>query len=450
MRISKPRLLLTFLLWPLAAGASSTQVMDLADLLQLAEHNDTLWQAAQARYRAELETENLGEAPLLPQLDFNAFSSHITTRTRNSTSAVAPDGESRFASSGYSLDLSQTLYDQSLFEAADAASARVAAARARLQAAQQDLLMRVAEAWLDVLGKQDALAFARAEQQAIGKQLEQNRERFAAGLVNVTDVRDSQAQYDLAVANTIVAQNALDISRENLRLITGQRAGELAGIRENLPLFVPQPDDVEAWQHNALANNPLLIASRYQLDAANRDLASRSAQHYPTLSLNARHSFTSSDGSAISNAFSGRDVTDNRLTLNLNVPVYSGGATSAAARQAHARRDAAQAELAQQLRLTITGVRTAFFDLKTSMARVEALHKALASTRAATEAAILGFESGVRNSIDVLLAQREQYASENRHAQARYDYLLNRLRLKQAAGSLSVEDLLHINKLVQR
>ncbi len=150
----------------------------------------------------------------------------------------------------------------------------------------------------------------------------------------------------------------------------------------------------------------------------------------------------------MSNAFSGRDISENRLTLNLDIPVYSGGATSAAARQKRALRDAAQAQLTQQQRLTIQQVRSAFLNIKASISQVRALKQAVASTRSATEAAQLGFESGTRNSVDVLLAQREQFASENRYAKARYDYLLNVLKLKRAAGALSAQDLQTTNRFI--
>jgi len=437
------RLLILLLLLPAAARA-----MDIAAVLQLAEQHDAGWQAAQAQYRAARENENLGDAALLPQIGFSAFSSATSASTRNSTSAASPNGDTRFGASGYSLDLSQTLYNQALFEAAEAESLRSAAALATLEAARQDLYLRVATAYFDLLGKQDALAFARAEQHAIGRQLEQYRERFEAGLVSITDVTDSRAQFDLAVANTIVAENDLHNSRENLRLLIKQPVDEVAGLHSELPLLSPEPDDITAWQQTALDNNLQLRAKRYLLQAASRDLASSRAGHYPTLSLNARHSFTRSGGSTVSNAFSGRDLSENRLTLNLDIPVYSGGATSAAARQKRALRDAAQAQLEQQQRLAIQQVRSAFLNIKASIAQVKALRQAVASTRSATEAAQLGFESGTRNSIDVLLAQREQFASENRYARARYDYLLNVLKLKRAAGTLSAQDLHHTNRFL--
>lgn len=437
--------LIALLLAPVAGHA-----LDLAAVAQLAEQHDTEWQAAQAQYAADIENETQSNAALLPQVSFNAFASEIAASTRNSTSVVAPDGDTRFRSSGYSLDLNQTLYNQALFDAAEAASMRSAAALARLEAARQQLYVRIAAAYLDVLGSQDALAFAHAEQHAIERQLEQYRHRFEAGLVNITDVRDSQARYDLAVASTIAAENTLDNSLENLRLLINQPVIKLQGINGELPLLTPEPDDIDAWQQTALDNNLLLRAQHYELAAANAELAGSRAEHYPTLSLNARHSFTRSDGSAVSNAFSGRDFTDSRLTLNLSIPVYSGGATSAAARQQHALRNAARAALAQQQRRTIQQVRSAFLNIQASIAQVKALKQAVASTRSATEAAELGFESGTRNSIDVLLAQREQFASENRYAKARYDYLLNMLKLKQAAGILTADDLLGINRFIEK
>jgi len=217
-----------------------------------------------------------------------------------------------------------------------------------------------------------------------------------------------------------------------------------------MPMDAPDPDDIDSWQQQALDNNLELQASHHALRAAQQDVDSASGSHYPTVSLNAEHSFTSSDGSSISNAFSGRDIDQNKISINLEVPIYSGGSTSAAVRQKLAERDIARAEYDHQQRITVQQVRSAYLNVKASMSRVKALKQALVSTELALEATQLGFDAGKRTSVDVLLAQRERYASENDYRQARYDYLLNRLRLKQASGILDAADIIRINQFIER
>ncbi len=423
--------------------------LNMLEVLQLAEQNDASYQAAQAQYQAAIETESQSVANLLPQLSFNAFTSQTSSSTTNSTSSTLPNGTSRFGSYGYSLNLNQVIYDQSLFDAAAAESARAAQALANFETARQDLLLRAAQSYFDLLAKQDAVKLAHAEQQAIAQQLEQNQEKFDAGMIAITDIKESQAQYDIAAASTIAAENALSNSQEALRLIIDRPVESISGLSERLPLITPEPDDIDSWQQKALSNNFALRARQYELQAAEKEVASRRAGHYPTINLIASSSFTSSDGSTISNAFSGRDVDDNRLTLNVDIPIYSGGATSSTVRQYLAQRNAAKALYKQQQRITTQQVRSAFLNIKANIAQVKALRQALVSTQSATEATQAGFDVGRRNSVDVLLAQRTQFASENDYARSRYEFVLNVLKLKQAAGILTADDLLQINQFIE-
>jgi outer membrane protein len=439
------RFLICILLLP--AGA---QALDLSEALRLAEQNDVVFQAARANYDAGIESRSQATSAVLPTINFDAFVGRTSTETSNSTSTSSPNGTSDFSSNGYSLSLNQTIYNQALFDALDQGSAQSAKALADYENARQDLVVRVARAYFDLLAAEDNHSFAVAEKEAIARQLEQTKGRFDAGLIAITDVKQSQAQYDIAVAKEIVASNAIANAREALRTIINQSDEALLPVQENLALATPEPDDIKKWEDTALENNLQLRAAKYSAEAARSAYDVSHAGHYPTLSLNAEHSFTSSDGSTISNAFGGRDTTQDNIQLQLNVPLYSGGFTSSLSRQRNAEYQAAKSLYMQQQRLTVQQVRNAFLGIKATISQVVALKQALASTETAVEAAEEGFKAGTRNSVDVLFAQRELYASERDYARARYDYLLNILELKRAAGTLTGADLQEMNQWLKR
>jgi len=435
------RLLIFSLLLP-----ASVHALDLSEALQLAEQHDITYQGARATYQASIEIDSQATSAVLPEISFEAFVSRIRSETSNSSSASTPNGVSSFGANGYSLTLSQTLYNQAVFDAMDVASAQTAQALAVFEDARQELVLRVARAYFDYLAAQDTHSFAIAEKEAIARQLEQTSERFKVGLIAVTDVRESQAQYDTALAREIAASNAVENAREALRIVINKFDEPLLPVRENLPLLMPTPDNIQSWEDTALEKNLQLRAARYNSEAARSAYDASRAGHYPTLSLNAEHSFNSSDGSTVSNAFSGRDIDQNSIILALQVPIYSGGFTSSQTRQRNAEYALAKSQYQQQQRLAVQQVRTAFLGIRAAISQVNALKQALISTQTAVEATLEGFKVGTRNSVDVLLAQREQYASERDYARARYDYILNILELKRAAGILSGADLQEMNQ----
>lgn len=435
------RLLIFSLLFPVNALA-----LDLSEALRLAEQNDITYQAASAQYQASAEVRSQATSAVLPEITFDAFAGRTSSQTTNSSSSSLPNGTSDFASKGYGLTLKQTLYNQAVFNALDQASAETARALAEYENAKQDMVVRVARAYFDYLAAQDDHSFAVAEKEAIARQLEQTEGRFEVGLIAITDVKQSQAQYDIAVAREIVASNAIDNAREALRIIINSFNDSLLPVQENIPLATPTPDDIKSWEDTALKNNLQLRATQYAANAARSAYEISRAGHYPTLSLNATHNFTSAAGSTVSNAFGGRDSDISNVKLQLQVPIYSGGFTSSLTRQRNAEYQLAKSNQTQQQRLTVQQVRTAFLGIKATISQVNALKQALISTQTAVEAAEEGFKAGTRNTVDVLFAQREQYASERDYARARYDYILNVLELKRAAGILTGTDLDEMNQ----
>jgi len=304
------------------------------------------------------------------------------------------------------------------------------------------LILRVAEAYYNVLAAQDNLAFAQAEKKAIGEQLEQTRRRFDVGLIAITDVKESQAQYDLSVAQEIQAENQLSTSTETLRTIIGQMPDSLNALQEDIPLLIPDPADIDQWVETARENNLNLKTARYAFDIARKQVDINRAGHYPSLSLSVSHDDTTQD---IENTPS-IDRKDTTVSLNLSVPIYSGGLTSARTRAAISEQERSRALRERALRDTIKVTRDSYLGVTTSIAQVKALKQALISTQTAYEATQAGFEVGTRTAVEVLSVLREQYRAERDYAQARYDYLLNILRLKQAAGTLTPNDVVQINQ----
>ena len=293
-----------------------------------------------------------------------------------------------------------------------------------------------------MLAAGDNLAFARAEKKAIGEQLEQTKSRFEVGLIAITDVKESQAQYDLSVASEIQADNLLSTSQETLRSIMGKMSNPLRGLSRNIPLLIPEPANINQWVSKSKKNNLTLKSARYAFEIANKHISLGRSGHYPTLNLNLTHDNISRD---VDNNLD-TDSEDTTITLNLSIPIYSGGLTSAKTQEAILLLERSRALREKALRNTVKLSRESYLGVTTSIAQVKAFKQALISTQSAHEATQAGFEVGTRTAVDVLSVLREQYRAERDYARARYDYILNILRLKQAAGILSKQDVVEINR----
>jgi len=443
-RLIKPAgALLTVLLC--ATLAPAAHALDLGEALARAERYDATMSTALAKYMAAEETYPQSRAAMLPEVKANAYYRDSNTKLANTSGAIITDSENDYTSDGYSVTLNQIIFNKQLWDGMDQSKALVAQAAADYEVAKQDLIIRVAQAYFNVLGAQDNLAFSRAEKDAIGRQLEQSKERFNVGLIAITDVQESQASYDTAVANVIVAENDLANNIEALRVLIGNPVGDLAPLAEEFPLLAPDPENINEWQTRALQQNISLKSSKYSLDAAREAYNSSKGGHYPTLSFNAEYSFDSSDGNALGTSFGGSDRTDTNLMLNLDVPIYEGGGTSSKVRQSASLVSAAQSTVDMTTRATIQDVRTAYLGVISSISSVKAFKQALVSAKTSVEATEAGFEAGTRTSVDVLLVQGREYESERNYARSRYNYLLTLLELRRAAGSLTRDDVKQIN-----
>jgi outer membrane protein len=416
-------------------AATGLQAGDLVDTYERARTEDPQFAQAMADYRAAQEQWPQARAGVLPRLDVSASTAEVETEDNNSGRTNDYDEDT------IRVELRQPLFDWQAFTELDRAEAAVARAEAELAAAKQELVIRVAEAYFNVLTAREAYRFAQAEQRAVKRQLEQARERFNVGLIPVTDVKEAQASYDLAVSRALETQNNLGRAREALRKITGRRVESLAGTIDEIPLESPQPADQSAWVDRALENNPDYLSARSAAEAARHQVRQARAGYYPSVEVFARR--TERDSATIDN-------TEDRIGVELTWNLFNGGATYAQNDQARAEFQRAQAAVTEARRSVGQRTRDAYRALASTRAQVEALRQGVESSRARVEATRSGFEVGTRTSVDVLNAVRDLYRGQRDLSEARNNYIVNRLRLQQATGTLADEDVRRVNAWLER
>ena len=423
----------------LALQVATAQAGNLWQVYELAKQNDRGYAAAQAEFRADQEAPSEARAPLLPQLNASAVRTKDKTEYSNSTSPLYPNSTLDTDTNAYSLNLSQTIYRHDRWVALRQADSKVQRAEAKYNSAKQDLVLRVSQAYFDVLTAKDNLTFAKAEREAVQQQLQQTQQRFQVGLSAITDVHEAQARYDLTVAQAIAAENQLSIAREALREITGAPVSPLALLQDEMPLIKPDPENIDTWVKSAMDNNQTLLANEKSLDIAREEVNRIQAGHYPTLDLVASRSKADTSGDFTLN----KD--DTTVSLQLNVPLFSGGLVSAQTREAEQRHIQNKELYEQQRRVTERATRNAYLSVGANISQVTALKQALKSSQTAMEATKTGFEVGTRTMVDVLNSQREMYRAERDYTKSRYDYLIETLKLKQAAGTLADDDVKKIS-----
>jgi len=423
---------------PLFAAAA-----DLDTIYQEALQNDPQYRAAKDALDAAREAKPQAWAAWLPQLNFTAQRvRNETDTTSSSNTALLPLGSRTNNSDRYILSLNQAIYHHDFVIALRQADDSIARAVATFNSAQQSLMLRSAEAYFNVLAARDALSFAEAEKKAVGEQLHQTKQRFHVGLTAITDVHEAQARYDQTVAQEISAQNAQAISYEALRELTGKMQTQLSGLMTQSPLVPPEPDNIDAWVKTALQQNLNLIAAEKSMNIASEEVNRQRAGHYPTLDLIASKTKLK-DGTFSTTRYNSEETS---LILQLNVPLFSGGLTSSRTRQARYTSLQVKEQYEQQRRSTERQTRSAFLTLMANISQVKAYKQALASSETALEATRAGFEVGTRTAVEVLNSQQEVYRARSNLARARYDYFLQNLRLKEAAGTLQQADLKQVNR----
>lgn len=443
-----------FLLLPVAVAE------DLTEAYQLALQSDPLLKEAEANMFAILETKPQARSALLPQLSFSAF--YQTIESEGGSSFLSQDpmgnpqvGQTLFATEQddeqWQLQLQQTIFRWDQWATLKQAGETVARAEIDYRAAQQDLIVRVALRYFNVLSAKDTLDAAEAAKEAIARQLEQSEKRFEVGLIAITDVQESKAAYDRAVAAVIAGQRDLATAKEFLREITGVYFEDLESPTEELPLVEPDPRNGDDWVDRAMEQNFRLIGSRLGVDIAREEVKIRRAGHYPTLDLFVTHTdFDRSGEQGLNNApalpgsADAFSETDN-IRLQLNFPIYSGGGVSSRVREAVYQHQAAKQQLARVARETERLARDAYLGVISDVARVKSLRQALASSETALQATEAGYEVGTRTTVDVLDGRRNLFQAQTDYAISRYDYIVNFMRLKFAAGTLNEEDIQRVN-----
>jgi len=429
------------------------------EIYQSALRSDPTLREADANRMAALEAKPQARASLLPQIVGDASYSNVETSGSNQTNS--PRGgffTSLFKASSnvkaWDIQLRQTLFRWDQVVTLKQASKQVAQADINYKAAVQDLITRVAAAFFNVLAAEDTLRSEQASKKAIGRQLEQAKKRFEVGLIAITDVQEAQAGWDQAVAAEISAKRSLANQKEVLREITGEYPRNLSAPRKEIPLNNPDPQDEDQWVEVALQQNLSLIASDIGVEISRDNVRLARTRYFPTIDLvvsrNKRISTGNLATSILPAPLGGASPSDSNsrtdtIGFQLSMPIFTGGTTTSKLRQAVYLHRAAREQLERVARQTERETRDAYLGVISEISRVKALKQAQTSSQTALEATEAGFEVGTRTTVDVLNARQALFIAETNYLRSRYDYIINVLRLKQAAGTLNGEDIVEVD-----
>ena len=432
-----------------AQAAPDSQPVGLMEVYRLAVANNADLAAAHAAYQARSENVPQARAGLLPQIGAGASSN--SSRTKVDTRELGEQISKRNTYS-YQASLSQPLFRLDRWYQLKTAQADSEQAALELSATEQALILQSAEAYFAVLRGQDNLAASLAEEKAFERQYELARERFNVGLSDKTDVLQAQAAHDNASANRMQAEQLVQDAFQMLETLTDHHFAALEGVRHGLPVNPPVPNDAAAWVDRALADNLQLRAMDFALEAAQQDLRTRKSGHAPTLDAMAQYQKGDNDSLGFANRGMTGGPAYNRhaeqtvIGLQLNIPLYTGGHTSSRVRQGVHQLHNAEYGKESLRRQTVQNARNLHRAVNTDVEQVQARRQSIISSYSAVEATQIGYEVGTRTIVDVLDAQRQLYAAVRNYNNARYDYILDHLRLQQTAGSLSPDSLQALNE----
>jgi outer membrane protein len=426
--------------------SSAVPAADLVDVFRQAQRADASYAGARATWAAAQERIPQGRAGLLPFASLTASAQH-NDRTIRFREASVPRSNQSFNSTGFSLSVTQPLYRRENAVIYEQALTQVEQADAQLAAAAQDLILRVAQAYFDVLLAQDSVAFAEAQKTAIGQQLEQAKRNFEVGTATITDTHEAQARYDLTTAQEIAARNDLELRRRALEQIIARAAPPLAPLGAALMLREPQPPQMDAWVSLAQQSNLQVRIAHTARTFASQEIERNRAQHLPT--FDAFATVTESGAGATAGNL-GTDTRNAVIGVQVELPIYRGGATNSRVREAIANEDRARQDLEGARRTAEFTARQAFLGITNGIAQVRALEAALVSTQSQLASTRLGQEVGVRTQVDVLNAQQQLFSARRDLAQSKYTYILSLLRLEAAIGELTENDLVAVNEWLDR
>ena len=434
---------------------TSVRAENLLEILELAIKHDATYQAAKFKARSVDEKVVQARAALLPSVGATySFSESDGESLQFEQDGIAPPQqvvrESLSETTNLNVSLNQVIYNHRNYENLSIAKKLVQQESYALQFELQNLIIRAAEAYLNVLSAEDEVTFKKAESKAIGQQLEQTKQRYNVGLIAITDVHQAQADFDRAKADRIVSQNTLDNRREALRQITGRYHQKLQSLGKSLKLEKPKPDSVDRWVEIAKENNIGIKRQQIAVSIARDQIGVEQAGHYPTLSFNASYSDSETVLPDIPGSFGNSSFNGTTLGLTLNVPLFSGFATHSKTREQRYLFQEASQNLELAHREAQRNTRSAYLGVIAGISSVRAFSQALVSNESALEATQAGFEVGTKTIVDVLLATRGLFQAKSQLSRAKYDYMLNVLRLRQAAGVLKREDIVELNSWLKK
>ena len=439
MNVKKTRRLA--ILFVLLLCHSKIHAVDLMDIYTLAQNNDPVYQQALALTLASFESRKQARALLLPTVNLSADSRGNRQTNKGSFIQQANNETINFNSHGYSLNLAQPLFRWDRYLNLKQANIMLTRVAAEQSLAQQDLMIRVAESYFNILTATENLKLAQAVKKSLTKQLEQTQQQFNVGLAAITDLHEAQAGFDIAVADEILNKNLLDNARIDMQEITGEYITEIAHLVDNLILAYPQPNDIEEWSKTAEIQNIDIIIAKKQLEIAAKEIAKLRAKHLPAVDLVASHGRQVSGGRFGTN----RGETSS-VGVELNMNLYQGGLIHAEVNEARHLYNRAFHVLTQSLRAARKETRQAYLQILSGISRVNALKQSVISSVAALEATKTGAAIGTRTTVDVVTSERVALNAKSEYAHAKYTYLLDSLRLKRASGTLDISDLMKINQ----
>ena len=426
-----------------AAVAVPAHATGLLELYESARAYDAAWQSAKAQYDANLFRAEQAKAGVLPSANLAAGVSRSRFNLNN------PEVERSFGTQNATLSASQPLYRPANLATYEQGKRQVELAQAQLVAAGQDLIIRVSQAYFDVLAAQDTLAFVQAQKAAVAEQLASAKRNFEVGTSTITDTREAQARYDLTTAQEIAAENDVRVKRLGLDTLAGKTDVQPDPLPVPSTVPAPQPADVNAWVQQSEEFSPAIQQARTNVEIAQLETEKAEAGHKPTLDLTTSYSATRNQNGSATSAVASRSG-NAAVGLSFNLPLFSGFAVQNRIREALSLEEKAQADLEATRRSVAQATRTAYFGVLSGAGQVKALEAAEASSQSALEANKLGYQVGVRINIDVLNSQSQLFQTKRDLAQSRYNVLIGHLRLRQANGTLTPEDLARLNALLAR
>ena len=413
---------------------------DLLEVYELALQNDPILKQSHASQLAIDESRNQSVANFLPNVSATGINNF--NRLNNNRATYQGSGIQRYSDQSFTVNLTQPLFHWEHWIQLSQTDNQIAQAEADYQSELQKLMVKITEAYFNVLSAEDNLEFSRSEKQAIARQLEQAKQRYAIGLTDITEVREAQAAFDRATASEIEASNDVDNRKEALTEIIGEQDIKLNSLGETIKLARPEPDNITAWSDAAEVGNFSIISAFNQMEISRKAIALQRSGHLPKLDL------TASYGKFDTSSKFGLQGDTEAVGVRLNVPLYEGGAVNSRTQQASYKYEQAKEYLTAAKRAVKRQVKDAYRGITTSISSVEALKTAVSSAETAVQSTEAGFDVGVRTLVDVLDEQRNLYRAKRDYSRTRYDYLLNSIKLKQASSSLTQEDLEQINQLL--